>query len=199
MAEDRDPNAPPQLPASTARLLQNVLKDPNGDKKFLRLLKEFNKDVAIPAVDLEDQIVAVREELGKENKELKNTVHTLSVERRIERERAALLGKGFTQADVDAIEARMQINPDDPDKTKADQWLPSNYVSAAHTYKMERQLAAPTPQIRQRTAAPVKDVISKEAMDAIASGDNSVLNAETRKLAHEHVDQLQQQRSVAGR
>ena len=96
-----------------------------------------------------------------------------------------------------AIEARMQLDPNDPEKGK--DWLPTNYGVAARTYKMERQLAAPTPQIRQRTAAPVKDVISKEAMDAIAAGDNSVLNAETRKLAHEHVDQLQQQRSVAGR
>lgn len=184
MAEERDPNErPPILSAATQELLANVLKDPEGGKDFMRMLKKHNPKASIPVVELDDRIEAIREESNKKIGALENTISKLQTEQGIKEQRGYLVSKGLDAKQIEEVE-KLMLERKIPD-----------YEAGLDLYTYRRQLAQPTPHITPRK--PITDGMPKEISEALAQGNTGPLNQHALAVAHQAVSEIQQQKANA--
>lgn len=181
MAHDpNDPNSSaPLFTPETEKLVRQMLKDGKAGPKFLRLLKEANPDAAIPAVDLEDKIAAIKAEADKKVDEVSHKFDSLnaSVNRAMELE--GLRKRGLSQEDIDALE-----------KFKSEKGI-TDYKIAADAFLYARQLASPTPQINTQRK-PMTGDVPKEIMEAVGKGDMSGLDQWARDGAYADINAAKQ-------
>lgn len=118
--------------AELGRTFNKVLEHPETRDIGLRVMKKAT-GISVPEIDLKDQANAAFRARDEKIASLENGIRERDARERVERERRALEGKGFSADDVAAIE-----------KLMIDEQIP-NYGTAANHYKMSRQLAAPTP------------------------------------------------------
>lgn len=155
--EDYTPEQIEQMAAT----YKSALENPATREVMLRATKHLNPSMSIPEIDLKD---ATRAEFKKANDRadtLEQQIRERDARDRVNSERAALREAGHSKDDIAAIE-----------KIMMDEHIPS-YATAAKHYTMQRQVAEPTPQVRQASVGQAYS-LPGDTMTALKGGKNSL-------------------------
>jgi len=126
-------NLSPAERDNLAALAKQLAENPKTRQTFLRLTKAANPDTVIPELDVVDAITHAKKPLEDKLAKMEAAQLEREVNERIRNQRAELREQGHTKEEIDAIE-----------KLMVERQIP-NHKTAADFFKLERQVAAPTP------------------------------------------------------
>lgn len=156
---------PDEQTRELARLARALANNPETRMTFLRMTKKIDPATPIPELDVLDRVQgAVKPHLEK-LEALEKKLLEKEVMEKVSAKRNALRESGHTQADIDAIE-KIMVEKQIPD-----------HATAAEFFKMQRQVAQPTPAHLQVTRLPVDKAAIKEAGGIRKWGQNEAHTA----------------------
>lgn len=136
-----------------AAMAKALAADPKTRRQFLQLLKAKNPNQPIPELDAETQMLAFAKPHIDKVAALEKGILERDLKERLADKRAGLKSKGYSDDEIAAIEKMMM-----------EKSIPS-HDTAAEYFRMERQLATPTPTSLQTgvNTLPIDRKLIKEA------------------------------------